>query len=83
MTVLAAVPSAVEPVPQETAIMAVVSPPPLSGAEHPASCPHREDVLWLAHRLKVSERRVAELGRQKKHLERRLRKALRRGRGKR
>ncbi len=58
--------------------MAVVSPPPLSSAEHPASCPHRADVLWLAHRLKVSERRVAELGRQKKHLERRLRKALRR-----
>ena len=45
--------------------------------EHPAACEHRADVIWLAHRLRISERRVADLGRQKKHLERRLRKALR------
>lgn len=45
--------------------------------ENPATCGHREDVLWLAHRLRISEHRVADLGRQKRHLERRLRKALR------
>ena len=45
--------------------------------ENPATCDHRADVLWLAHRLRISEHRVADLTRQKKHLERRLRKALR------
>ena len=45
--------------------------------ENPATCDHRADVLWLAHRLRTSEHRVADLTRQKKHLERRLRKALR------
>ena len=45
--------------------------------ENPATCDHRADVLWLAHRLRTSEHRVVDLTRQKKHLERRLRKALR------
>ncbi len=46
-------------------------------AESPATCEHRADILWLAHRLRISEHRVADLRRQKRHLERRLRKALR------
>ena len=45
--------------------------------ENPATCDHRADVLWLAHRLRISEHRVADLTRQKKQLERRLRKAKR------
>ena len=47
--------------------------------ENPATCDHRADVLWLAHRLRISEHRVGDLRRQKKQLERRLRKALRKG----
>lgn len=62
-------------------IVTVPEPPrvTVSYPEHPAACDHRADVLWLAHRLRISERRVGDLRRQKKHLERRLRKALRKG----
>ena len=45
--------------------------------EHPATCPHRADVLWLAGRLRRSEHEVAKLRRQRHQLERRLRKAKR------
>ena len=47
--------------------------------EHPASCPHRADVLWLAGRLRRSEHEVGKLRHQRHQLECRLRKAKRRG----
>lgn len=80
-------PLAVEPTPAEVSPGA--SPPHSGGsercaadnvyslAENPATCPHREDVLWLATRLRISEREVAKLRQQRKQLERRLRKAKR------